>query len=152
MDIDRAKDLSRFMDKKGLVELELEEEGFKVKIKKGPAALRKVARPKEKDLPRPPEEEKAEESAPSPDITAFTSLMVGTFYRRPQEGAAPYVQIGDQVEAGDVLCHIQAMGIINEIKSNIRGRIVEALVEDGHPVEYGQALFSIKPIEEEVDV
>lgn len=152
MGLDLAKELSRFMDEKNLVELELEEEGFKVKIKKGPLSLKRVAYPEKVNLTEPIERERLQRSILESGLVGFTSTMVGTFYRRPEEGAAPYVQIGDEVKAGDLLCRIQAMGIKNEIKSNITGKVMDVLVEDGHPVEYGQELFFIKSLRGEADV
>jgi acetyl-CoA carboxylase biotin carboxyl carrier protein len=74
----------------------------------------------------------------------ITSPMVGTFYRSPAPDADPYVEIGARVEEDSVLCIIEAMKVMNEIKAEIRGTIVEILVENGEPVEFGQPLFVIK--------
>jgi len=147
MDLERVEDLSRFMDEKGLVELELEleEKGFKVKIKK------RGARPViEKEYPSgetPPAEfpEESIQVAPSAEFITVTSPLVGIFHRRPEEKAPSYVKIGDQVKTGDILGYIQAMGIKNEIRSPIKGIVIEALVDDNHPVDYGRQLFFIKP-------
>ena len=72
--------------------------------------------------------------------------MVGTFYRAPAPDAEPYVEVGSIVEVGQPLCIIEAMKLMNEIESEVSGRIVEILVENAQPVEYGQPLFVIEPI------
>jgi acetyl-CoA carboxylase biotin carboxyl carrier protein len=73
--------------------------------------------------------------------------MVGVFYRAPSPGADPYVEVGSFVEKGQTLCIIEAMKLMNEIESEYRGQVVEILVENGQPVEYGQPLFLIEPAE-----
>lgn len=73
------------------------------------------------------------------------SPMVGTFYRAPSPGAKPYVEVGDRVEKGQVVCIIEAMKLMNEIQSEVSGRIVKILVENAQPVEYGQTLFLVSP-------
>lgn len=71
--------------------------------------------------------------------------MVGTFYRAPAPGAAPFVDINKQISPGDVLCIIEAMKLMNEIEAEQGGRIAKILVEDGQPIEYGQPLFLLDP-------
>ncbi len=85
-------------------------------------------------------------AAPAPDANLFTvaSPMVGTFYRSPSPGAAPFVEVGTPVRAGQVLCIVEAMKLMNEIESEIAGTIAEILVESGHPVQFGQALFRVR--------
>lgn len=73
------------------------------------------------------------------------SPIVGTFYEAPAPGAEPFVKIGDQVEAGQVICIVEAMKLMNEIESDASGEIVRRMVTSGQPVEYGQALFAIRP-------
>ena len=75
----------------------------------------------------------------------FTSPMVGTFYRKPSPDDAAFVEIGDTVKKGDVLCIVEAMKVMNEIQSDTAGEVVEILVEDSTSVEYGQTLFKIRP-------
>ncbi|MGB9612932.1 MAG: acetyl-CoA carboxylase biotin carboxyl carrier protein, partial [Candidatus Margulisiibacteriota bacterium] len=75
---------------------------------------------------------------------AITSPMVGTFYRAPSPDASPFVEVGDEVEPGKVVCIIEAMKLFNEIEAEVKGKVVKILVENGKPVEYGQKLFLIK--------
>jgi acetyl-CoA carboxylase biotin carboxyl carrier protein len=77
---------------------------------------------------------------------AITSPMVGTFYRAPAPDADPYVEAGDSVEVGQTVCIVEAMKLMNEIESEVRGRIVQILVENAQPVEFGQKLFLIEPV------
>jgi len=83
--------------------------------------------------------------AASDRYVAITSPMVGTFYRAPAPDADPYVEPGDQVEMGQTVCIIEAMKLMNEIESDARGRVVQILVENAQPVEFGQKLFLIEP-------
>jgi acetyl-CoA carboxylase biotin carboxyl carrier protein len=87
---------------------------------------------------------KEEVKEPS-NLKEVVSPMVGTFYASPSPESAAYAQVGKQVNVGDVVCIIEAMKVMNEIKSEIAGVISEILVENGQPVEYGQPLFRVKP-------
>jgi acetyl-CoA carboxylase biotin carboxyl carrier protein len=71
--------------------------------------------------------------------------MVGTFYRAPSPGAKSYVDVGEMLQSGQVVCIIEAMKLMNEIESSVAGRLVKVLVENGQPVEYGQPLFLVSP-------
>jgi acetyl-CoA carboxylase biotin carboxyl carrier protein len=83
--------------------------------------------------------------APELDATLVKSPIVGTYYDSPSPGSAPFVNVGDQVQSGQVLCIIESMKLMNEIEAEISGTIVSKLVENGRPVEYGEALFAVKP-------
>ena len=83
--------------------------------------------------------------APSKVFKEVSSPMVGTFYRRPAVDADPYVEVGDTVKKGDVLCIVEAMKLMNEIESDVTGTIVEIRLDDGQMVEYGEVLFRIEP-------
>ena len=91
----------------------------------------------------------APSNAPSASQTektvAITSPMVGTFYRAPAPDADPYVENGDRVEVGQTVCIVEAMKLMNEIESDVKGRVVEVLVENAQPVEFGQKLFLVEP-------
>lgn len=88
----------------------------------------------------------ASESAPAEEVLhEVKSPIVGTFYESPAPGASPFVKIGDQVEAGQVLCIVEAMKLMNEIESDVAGEIVRRIATAGQPVEYGQPLFAVRP-------
>lgn len=95
-----------------------------------------VARPEPAAAPA---EEKEEEG-----MIAITSPMVGTFYRAPSPESPPFVEIGDEVESGKVVCIIEAMKLFNEIEAEVKGKVARILVENGQPVEYGQKLILIR--------
>jgi len=88
----------------------------------------------------------AVEDGATGELVSVTAPMVGTFYRAPAPDADPYVKEGDLVDVGDPLCIIEAMKLMNEIESEVRGRIRDILVENGQPVEYGQVLFIIEKV------
>ena len=92
----------------------------------------------------PPPEVAAAPAAAS-DLKAIKSPMVGTFYKAPEPGAEPYVQVGGRVSPGQTVCIVEAMKIMNEIESEIMGVVKEVCVEDGQPVEYGQVLYRVDP-------
>jgi acetyl-CoA carboxylase biotin carboxyl carrier protein len=77
---------------------------------------------------------------------AITSPMVGTFYRAPAPDADPYVEVGDMVQVGQTVCIVEAMKLMNEIESEVRGRIIQILVENAQAVEFGQTLFLVDPV------
>jgi len=87
--------------------------------------------------------EKREE--PEEKLYEIKAPLVGTFYRSPKPGAPPFVEVGDHITAGQVVCLIEAMKLFNEIKSEISGTVVKVLVEDGKPVQHGQVIFLVKP-------
>src|SRR5690554_1690218 len=91
-----------------------------------------------------PAETKAEPVPEPPKGHQITAPMVGTFYAAPSPGAKPFVEIGQQVAVGDTLCIIEAMKMMNQIESDVAGKVVSILVENGDPVEYGQPLFVIE--------
>lgn len=84
-------------------------------------------------------------AVPEPEFTGVKSPMVGTFYCRPAIDAPPYVNVGDYVKKGQVLCIVEAMKIMNEIESDVAGRVAEVCLQDGQMVEYGEVLFRINP-------
>ncbi len=85
-------------------------------------------------------------AAPEANLKAITSPMVGTFYRTPAPDADPFAEVGDVVEVGQTVCIIEAMKLMNEIESDLTGRVVKILVENAQPVEFGQKLFLIEPV------
>ncbi|MCM8823488.1 MAG: acetyl-CoA carboxylase biotin carboxyl carrier protein [Candidatus Omnitrophica bacterium] len=142
MEIKNLKELIEFMNENNLCELEIEEEGKRIKLKKFSQESLPVI--KESVVSKPLE--KVEKEEKKSEHIEIKSPMVGTFYRAPSPGAKPYVDIGDEVKPGDIVCIIEAMKLMNEIKSEVGGIVAEILVNNAEPVEYGQTLFLIKPL------
>ncbi|MGH7682406.1 MAG: acetyl-CoA carboxylase biotin carboxyl carrier protein [Candidatus Eiseniibacteriota bacterium] len=88
--------------------------------------------------------ESKEEAAPAANLIAIKSPMVGTFYRSPAPDADPYVEENSSIDVGQTVCIVEAMKLMNEIESDVKGRITSILVENGQPVEYGQVLFQVE--------
>ncbi|GAV22371.1 acetyl-CoA carboxylase biotin carboxyl carrier protein [Carboxydothermus pertinax] len=143
LNLKEIRDLILLLNETNIAELIIESEGTKIAIKKGQTLTdgitpAPVVMPENKVVP-----EKAEEKSME-NFSVITSPMVGTFYRAPAPGAPPFVEVGQRVKPGDVLCIIEAMKLMNEIESEIAGEIVEILVENGEAVEYGQPLFKVR--------
>ena len=141
------------MEEHGLSELEVEKEGLKIRLKRGPSG--KVMA--ESSLPGSPAtpvrevhaipaagQQVARETVEEANVLIVRSPMVGTYYAAPAPDAAPYVTKGKRMVEGDVLCIIEAMKLMNEIKSDVSGTLLEILVETGQPVEFDQPLFKIQ--------
>jgi len=140
MELKKIKEYIKFMEENNLSELEVEEDGKKIRLKKnslGQPAI--IAQP----ASIPEISEKIEEKKESG--LEIKSPMVGTFYRAPSPGAKPFVEIGDTIKPGDVICIIEAMKLMNEIKSETGGKVSQILLENGDPVEFGQTLVKVEP-------
>ena len=141
------EEMLQLMDSRGLVELELEHQGIRIRLKKtsstGAQLVEYVAgTPHPASAPGAPIAVGAENAGRR---IVIKSPMVGTFYRAPAPDAPAFVEVGQDVEVGQVLCILEAMKLMNEIKSEASGRVVEILVESGDPVEFGQPLFALEP-------
>ena len=140
------EEMLQLMESRGLVELELEHHGMRIRLKKathgpGPQVVEYVT-----GVPQPASQPPlAKPDEESGRRIVIKSPMVGTFYRAPAPDAPAFVEVGQDVEVGQVICIIEAMKLMNEIKSDVAGRIVEILVENGDPVEFGQPLFGVEP-------
>ncbi|MDH4227435.1 MAG: acetyl-CoA carboxylase biotin carboxyl carrier protein [Deltaproteobacteria bacterium] len=149
MDINDIKALYKFLKNTDIVELELEDSRGKVKLKRGvPGTVAAVpavvaapiaAAPKAETLVSTP---KAEEKS---NALFVTSPMVGTFYRAPSPDANPFADVGSVIKKGQVVCIVEAMKIMNDVESEVSGKITAILVENGQPVEYGEPLFKVEP-------
>ncbi len=155
MDLNLVKKLIKILENSQLTDLEIEEGGTRIKIAKNIQVTQSpqnlvsyVQQPPAQTQTEQPKSEDKKQAAASDDtnLHAIKSPIVGTFYRAPSPEADPYVQIGDTVSAGTVLCIVEAMKLMNEIESDISGKIVKILVENGKPVEYNQPLFLIQPL------
>ena len=152
------KELIDFLIERDISEFELERGDEKVRIKRGTAASAPPAAPFVATFSPPsqasPQTAYVSRGSSSPpqeaartaeELHIVKSPIVGTFYEAPAPGAPPFLKIGDAVEAGQVLCIIEAMKLMNEIESDIAGEIVQKLVANNQAVEYGQPLFAIRP-------
>ena len=152
MDLRKLKTLIDLVAESGIAELEVSEENDKVRIVNkvhsvaAPAPVMPVvSAPLTQAAPTPASTTVAEPAAAAAvSGTPVTSPMVGTFYRSPSPGAAPFVKVGDKIEAGQTLCIIEAMKLLNEIEAETSGIVKEICVENGNPVEFGQTLFIIE--------
>lgn len=151
MNIKEIKEILGLMREHDLCEIELEKEGMKLKLKKGGAGAVMVERQvlpaaPAALLPRP--ELSASREGGSAELPPGTLLvrapMVGTYYSAPAPDQPAYVSVGQNIREGDVLCIIEAMKLMNEIKSDVSGVIDEILVENGDPIEFDQPLFRIR--------
>lgn len=157
MDLNLIRKLVKIVDTSGITDLEIEEDGLRIKVAKkirnnqanfqpqmvvqtelveghaSPAAIKGEKAPAEKS------------KEPTGNIHKINSPIVGTFYRAPAPDADSYVQVGDSVSPGTVLCVVEAMKLMNEIESDVSGKVAKILVENGKPVEYNQPLFFIEP-------
>ena len=149
MDLNLIKRLVKIVDTSGITDLEIEENGIRVKIAKKIRQAQVVAEPQvsaqtaraEVKVEEKPEQ--VEETIPV-NLHEIRSPIVGTFYRAPAPEADNFAEIGDQVSPGTVLCIVEAMKLMNEIEADVSGKIIKILVENGKPVEYNQPLFLIE--------
>jgi acetyl-CoA carboxylase biotin carboxyl carrier protein len=149
LDLKDIKELIALMRKNDLSVFKLEQEGFKVTLKRGsdpiitvPQAVAHAA------LPVAPVQPVAAAGPPAPSgekLKDIDSPMVGTFYSSPSPDALPFIKVGQEIQADTVVCIIEAMKVMNEIKAECAGTVVEILAENGKPVQYGQALFRVRP-------
>ncbi len=149
MDLKDIKGLIDLMRKNSLSEFELEKEGFKIRLKRGVGG---AATPIIEDIPIGPYAPATVLPAPtsaalaaSAGDSAIKSPMIGTFYRSPSPESAAYIEVGQQVNPDTVVCIIEAMKVMNEIKAEVKGVITHIEAENTKPVEFGQVLFKIRP-------
>jgi acetyl-CoA carboxylase biotin carboxyl carrier protein len=172
MELKEIQELIRFVSKSGVSEVQLENKGFKLVIKTGkgsepvavvqpapvvipsaPATMPSVSPPPTAapapvpaPAPAPQAQVPASETQPAPaaNLVEICSPMIGTFYRRPSPDKPPFVNVGDEVKQGQVICVIEAMKLFNEIEAEFNCKIVKVLVDDASPVEYNQPLFLVE--------
>jgi acetyl-CoA carboxylase biotin carboxyl carrier protein len=156
MDLNLIRKLVKLVDSSEITDLEIEEDGLRVKIGKKIRDGQAVTQPQILSPSQPVTEQTSElklaeaaavavQEEKKETLHEIHSPIVGTFYRAPAPDADPYVQVGDSISAGAVLCIVEAMKLMNEIESDVGGKIVKILVENGKPVEYNQPLFLIQP-------
>ncbi|MCX5700112.1 MAG: acetyl-CoA carboxylase biotin carboxyl carrier protein [Candidatus Omnitrophica bacterium] len=150
MNIKEIREMINLMNENGLIELEIEKEGMRIRLKKTGSGVDGFSGPivvEREQIPQVTQKQFTEASKESLfKSVEIKSPMVGTFYRAPSPEAASYVEVGQVIEPGQVICIIEAMKLMNEIKSEIKGKILEILVDNAEPVEFGQPVFLVEPV------
>jgi len=153
MDIRKIKKLIELLEESGIAEIEIKEGEEAVRISRMPVGAIAQApqvshlMPAPTTVAAPVTEVAAAEGAaqkPTPSEHVITAPMVGTFYASPSPGAKPFVEIGDEIKVGQVLCIIEAMKMMNQIEADRAGRIASVMASNGDPVEFGQPLFVVE--------
>jgi acetyl-CoA carboxylase biotin carboxyl carrier protein len=162
MDFKQIQELIKMINKSNIGEVSIEEKGFKLTIKQKEEPVQQLIAAPVQSLPvtnyaaalpqqaaqsTAPASEKPAKAAEAPagNTVTIKSPMIGTFYRSASPDKPSFVNVGDEVDLGKVVCIIEAMKLFNEIESEVKGRIVKVLVEDASPVEYDQPLFLVEP-------
>lgn len=148
MELDEIKQLLELLKDTDITELQIERDGVKLKIKRErfmPSF--EITPPAKQAAPAETKEEAKETIEDTQRLVTITSPIVGIFRRTPSPEASPFVEVGSIVKKGQVLCIIEAMKLMNEIESDTDGVVSKILVENGQPVEYGEPLFLIEPVE-----
>ena len=163
MEYKQIQELIKTINKSNISELSIEEGDFKITIKQEfasgqvqyaaapmqaaqPMPMQQIAAPAAGAAPAPATPAAAQAPAASSSAITVKSPMIGTFYRSPSPDKPVFVNVGDEIKAGQVICIIEAMKLFNEIESEVSGRIVKVLADDSSPVEYDQPLFLVEPI------
>ena len=151
MDIRKVKKLIELLEESGIAELEIKEGEESVRISRHPtgvpvqmpAAIPQTVQPTSETVTAAPPTASAPPASEVPEGHKVLCPMVGTYYDAPSPNAEPFVKIGDEVNAGDTLCIIEAMKMMNQIEADVSGRITAIQAENSEPVEFGQVLFII---------
>ncbi|MCX5726064.1 MAG: acetyl-CoA carboxylase biotin carboxyl carrier protein [Candidatus Saganbacteria bacterium] len=143
---DVIKKLIKIVEESDITGLAVEEEGMKIEVRREKGGVQAVSGETHSSVPHAviPETQPKAEAHHDDGVTPIVSPMVGTFYRAPSPDSSPYVEIGDFIESGKVVCIIEAMKLFNEIEAEVKGKVVKILVDNAQPVEYGQTLMLIK--------
>ena len=155
MELEHIKAIVAMMKDNDLSEFSMEQDGLKIRIKRGPEEFQQTvtvpppAPAQSTAAPAPVQAPAPAPAAPAtvvvaPDIDHITSPMVGTFYLSPSPDAPPYVEVGQEVDPESVVCIVEAMKVMNEIKAEVKGVITEIVAENAKPVEFGQKLFAVR--------
>lgn len=156
MDIKQIQELVKLINKTSIGEITIEEDGRKITIKQKKDPVQNIVSttnlaPQPSVIPQPvvaaavPPTSPKTPAAPKDNLITIKSPMIGTFYRQAGPGKPQFVNVGDEVTPGKVVCMIEAMKLFNEIESEVKGTIVKVLVDDASPVEYDQPLFLVEP-------
>lgn len=156
MEYKQIQELLKAVNKSNISELSIKDGDFEITIKQATTEMQYVAMPTAApQVMAAPQMQQVAAPAAAPQAAApaqeattgitVKSPMIGTFYRAAGPGKEPFVNVGDEIKTGDVVCIVEAMKLFNEIESEVSGRIVKVLVDDGTPVEYDQPLFIVEP-------
>jgi len=159
MDFKQIQELIKMINKSNIGELTVEQKDFRITIKQkedhvtqvvsaqpvAVAAAPVAASAPATSAPSPAASTPAAPTAPAGNLITIKSPMIGTFYRRPSPDKPNFLEVGDEVSVGKVVCIIEAMKLFNEIESEVSGKVVKILVDDASPVEYDQPLFLVDP-------
>ena len=156
MDFKQIQELIKLINGSNIGEVSVEQKDFKITIKQKEEHITQIMAPAQQQLPAQQLPQQSPQQALPPqavekvaDTTSNTitikSPMIGTFYRRPSPDKPNFLEVGDEVSVGKVVCIIEAMKLFNEIESEVKGKVVKILVEDASPVEYDQPLFLVEP-------
>ncbi|MEW6382301.1 MAG: acetyl-CoA carboxylase biotin carboxyl carrier protein [bacterium] len=142
MDIQKIEKVLSLIEKTGFIEVEVEEAGLRIKARKG---ISSPLVPKTEMKPEVQTKMACKSIVTENDNCFITrSPLVGTFYRAPSPNAPPFIEVGDVVKKGQVLCIVEAMKLMNEVEAEAEGKVVSIFVENAQPVEYGEPLFLIE--------
>ena len=152
MNLKEIREMINLMNDNELSEIEIEREGTKIKIKKSSSGFPEIVHRSvpnfrsETQLAAEPTPTASSVPAANPNVKEIKSPMVGTFYRAPSPESPSFIEAGQMVEVGQVVCIVEAMKLMNEIKSEVKGKVVEVMVDNAQPVEFGQVLFTVEPV------
>jgi acetyl-CoA carboxylase biotin carboxyl carrier protein len=162
MDFKQIQELIKMINKSNIGEVTIEEKGFRLTVKQKEEPVQQMIAPPAQNSPVPisstlpqapvqqgtpssASEKPKAETAATDNLLTIKSPMIGTFYRSSSPDKSPFINVGDEIEVGKVVCIIEAMKLFNEIESEVKGRIIKVLAEDASPVEYDQPLFLVEP-------
>ncbi|HQP10897.1 MAG TPA: acetyl-CoA carboxylase biotin carboxyl carrier protein [Candidatus Omnitrophota bacterium] len=150
MNLKEIREMINLMNENDLTEIEVEREGTKIKIRKSSMDVMEPFRKFPAEHPAIAHMTPATNAETSPTVNPnrkeIKSPMVGTFYRSPSPESPAFIEVGQTVEVGQVVCIVEAMKLMNEIKSEVRGKVVDIPVDNAQPVEFGQTLFTVEPL------
>jgi acetyl-CoA carboxylase biotin carboxyl carrier protein len=151
MELKDLKSIIDMLKESDITDLQVESEGYKVRLKREKIVtsmeLPRVSHsiPPAEAAPQPQSRQQKADEQDTQGLVTVTAPLVGTFYRSATPDAEPFVEVGDRVSKGQVICIVEAMKLMNEIESEVSGVIVKCLVENAQPVEYGEPLFLVEP-------